>query len=599
MSARKLRKEWNEADHPREPAGSPEGGQFAGGGGGGASGSEGGGGGGPKLDPAVVNVGGDKWNKDTATRLEREYQDAKPAMDKITSEAVGKSEAAASDPYEEDAPGFIPETWDQMSGSQQEQAEQKYKEYYEHDYYQSEVDNWYSEQAPDDARVKVADDFNDGSEVDWAHSALEKLVDDRGKPFPFSNDDILTALEIKYEPYGGGGSTNDPEFEWNDTELNKPVGYDPAQQTLPGIEALKPEDYLTQDMREEIEKALDKAFNKEADDKAGSMDPPEYLADSAKEFLDESFSQMDDDDKFKFVEDHTDIIKDAEAESGGSGGGEQLTVDKLPEEYDPLNQKSGDDYRRTQALARYLSLERATQVLQARNLPVPSRDELRRIDNELWGGWKSSSTSTEGKLLQVAAAEELGGRLNAETRSLIDAAGMKLAANNNYSSIGGYDGVKAYLRAKWETTQYLLEKADIKTLDLYRGVALDKEVIDKWLEIIARHMQNAQEVAVPYSTGDGETIYKYLPTLDIKRNGALSTTTDPSVANDWSSASERIVLRFEAPRTAAISVPAYGINIHSEREVVIGGLAYTGWDAWRSHAPPIDKVPVKHHETVT
>jgi hypothetical protein len=35
---------------------------------------------------------------------------------------------------------------------------------------------------------------------------------------------------------------------------------------------------------------------------------------------------------------------------------------------------------------------------------------------------------------------------------------------------------------------------------------------------------------------------------------------------------QQVRLRGNIPRTAVISVPAYGINIHSEREVVVAGV---------------------------
>jgi hypothetical protein len=84
-----------------------------------------------------------------------------------------------------------------------------------------------------------------------------------------------------------------------------------------------------------------------------------------------------------------------------------------------------------------------------------------------------------------------------------------------------------------------------------------------------------------------------MPTVEVVRNGAASTTTSPGVANGWGSSGNRIVLRASVPRTAAISVPAYGQNVHSEREVVVAGTAWKGWDAWAGRAPEFDKVPLK------
>jgi hypothetical protein len=74
------------------------------------------------------------------------------------------------------------------------------------------------------------------------------------------------------------------------------------------------------------------------------------------------------------------------------------------------------------------------------------------IDSNIWGRWKDSSTSQSGKVLQMAIAEELHGRLNYDqlgTRKEIN----DLRQHADYEFPGGYEALKAYLRAKWETTQ--------------------------------------------------------------------------------------------------------------------------------------------------
>ena len=74
-------------------------------------------------------------------------------------------------------------------------------------------------------------------------------------------------------------------------------------------------------------------------------------------------------------------------------------------------------------------------------------------------------------ILQVAAAEELGGRLH-EYDGLKKKNSIK-DADNYYSEIGGFEGIKAYIRGKWETTQYLLDKAGIQTMKVYRSISWD------------------------------------------------------------------------------------------------------------------------------
>jgi hypothetical protein len=592
-------KEWDEGKHPREPAGSPTGGEFASGGGGGAAGespetaTE------PKLDPDVIKVGGDEWNRATAKRLETEYQKARPAVDKLAQDAPGETAAAVSsygeDEDEEDE-DFIPEEWDQLSGDQQETAKGDWMSANESSYIDSEQQNWYdSGGALDDAKYVVANDYDSNS--DWAQEALKDYREESGERIPYTDKQILNSISMTYDTNGEG--TNDPEIDFDDSKLQEPIGYDPKQGTLPGIEPKKPEEYLTDEMREGIIKALQKAFDKEADNKSSSMEAPDYLADNAKEFMDEQWEHggMSDEDKFEWTKNHTDLIAGSSSSSSSDDDAVSVVTDveALPEKFDPLNDTSGRDYKRTQQLARYLSVKRGVEVLANRPAAAPEiagtekgsdkwkaqmEKRLARADSRLWTAWKQSSTSQDGKLLQVAAAAELGGRLNKKTRDEIGITEMKNYADSNYSNVGGWSGVLAYVRAKWEVTQYLLDKAGIKTLNLYRGISFSDHAT--YQKLLLRH----------YDAGHDVEGYRHMPTLDVLRNGAASTTTDPSVANDWGGG-DRVVLRAEVPRTAALSVPAYGINIKSEHEVVVTGTAWRGWDAWAQRAPTFDQVPLK------
>lgn len=42
----------------------------------------------PIADPRALDVGGDEWNKQTATRLEKEYAAVRPDLDKLAQEAT-------------------------------------------------------------------------------------------------------------------------------------------------------------------------------------------------------------------------------------------------------------------------------------------------------------------------------------------------------------------------------------------------------------------------------------------------------------------------------------------------------------------------------
>ena len=588
----RLRREYDESEHPRDETGKWTDG---GGGGGGAASkpasSKEGGDEAVKLDPVVTNVGGDDWNKKTAEKLEREFQTARPKIEHLEQRAIGNVEDMSGGDDDDEDMVYMPEEWEALSSDDQQEAHDAFIEAVKDDYYNSEVDNWRSEYAEDEAMAKVAGELtdsngNDSDDIVWAQEALDEIRDAReeeGKaPIPFDNKQLINAMSIDYEAQGGSWPKKDAELSFDDDALSKPEGFDPDQQTLPGMDPIAPHEMLSEDMREEIDKALMKAFEKRSGDVAGDLEPPDYLMESAKGFAGESWDQKDDSEKFEFVQNNTNILEKYEETS--SGAINEMKLDRLPSKYDPLNNTSGDDYKRTQALARYLSRERSKEILEERGLDVPSDQDLRRIDNELWSAWKESSTSKEGKLIQLAAAEELGGRLNDHTRAAIEPEEAKVRADRIFSSIGGYDGVKALIRAKWETTQHLLDKAGENELQLYRGLTLDKALVEK---IFTKHAAAGRRVGS----------FTHLPTMDVKRNGAASTTTALTVANGWGgSGGGKVVLRAVVPRTAAISIPAYGINIKSEQEVVIAGTAWKGWDVWQGQAPGLGGTPLQKHD---
>ena len=549
-----------------------------------------------KPDPAVVNVGGDEWNQRTAERLEREYQAARPKVEKLAQESVGKTSTVSAvseeveEPEEEEEPPFIPEEWDQLSNSAQSDAEEQFISKNTDAYYDSEVENWSSEYAPGEAKAQVADDFNNGQNNQWAMDALNEMRMEREEngepPIPYSNEQLLASMQIIYDKDKYKAK---PVLGFDDDKLQEPSNLPPPEQgTLPGIEAADPSKQLKEEMRENIESYVLEAFDKEADNVMDKMEPPEYLKDSANEMAGESWSSMGDDEKFEWVKNYTSIVEDESTAGSGEKPSKQIagslltTVEALPGTYDPLQEGHGGSiaYDRTQKLARWLSVARTREVLAERKIPALMDDAiLAGADSRLWRAWKESSTANDAMILQVATADELGGRLNAKTRATIDRDNMIVLANEKYSAIGGYAGVKAYVRAKWEVTQYLLDKAGVKELKLYRGIELEPEIVTKIFAV--RAMESARVIG-------GQT---YLPTLAVKRNGAASTSIDAGVSNGWGRDDNRIVLRAVVPRTAAISVPAYGINVHGEKEVVVAGTAWKSWDAWKGKAPLFEDVP--------
>lgn len=531
------------------------------------------------LDPEVINVGGDEWNRQTAIRLEKEYVSVKPKLAALEQAALGQAVTGAFK---------RPETWADLSNEMQVHVEEKWKSSEYDSAYESEVSAWWESDEPHDlARQKVIYDFNEGNETDWADEILTKLREetDDGEPgwdFPYTNQQLLDAMTL----------TEAEDVNFDDAKLREPVGASsPEQMTLPGVE---PEDLskrLTTPMREAIANALGGAFPDEVTRvRTYDIEAPD-LSEQTQEVVDESWELLDDSQKYDAGVEMGAIEKDEELDA------DEVKIDALPKKYDPLDEThDSEDYKRTQMLAKYLSIERAAQLMIERGLiktPGPGYDtiidaaraDVEVMDKRLWESWKEASYSNDGKLLQLAVADELGGRLRTERpngENYIDKEAIQRKAAEDY--LGGYEVVKAYVRAKWEVTQWLLEKANKPVLNLYRAISLrDKNDPNRALDLSKLPPDEAENIG-------GNVWFKG---LRLDRNGAQSTSIDPSVVNEWGSKFGRVVLRIQVPRTAVVSVPAYGINVHKEKEVVVAGTAWKGWDAWVTYAPMFEAEPLR------
>ena len=511
------------------------------------------------LDPVVTAVGGDDWNQNTAIRLEIQYQAARPKLERLTellAEKPAPERTAETDNWDDDVP---PQEWSEMSPENQDAAAETYVAQNQESAYESEVESW-SDNGDDLDEAKAIVAQSPGKD-EWLLAAIEEAVGSYEEPFPFVPYQLSNVAKLTYD--NGNNGQGDFTVEFDTDKLNAVLGGPPQQ--------------LTESMRETLERTVEKSFERLAQEMVnkGQIDPPAYLHEQASDYLTENWAGMSDSEKFAWVEANTTMIEQASGSLEGVATG-------LPKKFDPLNETSGMDYKKTQAIASKVSLQRAKEVMVERGLPAPDHDTLRRADNRLWSAWKGSSTSFEGRLLQIAVAEELDGRLNPNTGHgglvKLDPAHAREYAEQEFSAIGGYDGVKAYVRAKWETTQYLLDRAGIAELKLYRGVNLEGPVI-------AEALQTKETV--------GRWPRPRLPALQVVRNGAASTSVSAKVANEWGNSHNRVVLRALVPRTAAVSIPAYGVNVQSEQEVVVAGTAWKGWDAWHGEAPEFDDHPMK------
>ena len=294
-----------------------------------------------------------------------------------------------------------------------------------------------------------------------------------------------------------------------------------------------------------------------------------------------------------------------------------------------------EDYAQTRAVALELSRSRTEDLLTERGVPpvtgfdsgveMTNRAMSEKIADTFWSEWKRSSTSPLGVGLQMVVAEEMGvlasahitsqqkdfGRAalreafvtESEIKAFRVAHGEKelgpytaeratdtawhaeawritQAANADAEALGAARA-KAYVRAQWETTQYVMEQAGVEEVELYRGVILPKADV---------------------GTGRGVP----LPNLKLLQNAAASTTTKIDVANSWNGVGEntlsdqtktRAVLRFKAPVSALFSIPVFGENIHEESEVVLMGTKGLQWDAYATTAPTFATVAMEPPKT--
>lgn len=219
--------------------------------------------------------------------------------------------------------GYTPESWDEISEYDQDAIKDAWMRSTRDDFIQSEIESWRdSGQALNQAKEELAENFQISSGghreyPEWAFAGLEtwhdKLPDDA--KIPFTDKQILDSVWVRYSGRYGEGR-EDPDIEFADAKLTEPAGYDPRQQTLPGIEPVKPHELLTQDMRDGIEKELIKSFNHQADSNAGDAEPPDF-SDSVEEYQSESWDSMRDRDKYAWAEGNGSLPEiEPEAEEG-------------------------------------------------------------------------------------------------------------------------------------------------------------------------------------------------------------------------------------------------------------------------------------------
>jgi hypothetical protein len=247
---------------------------------------------------ANIDVGGYAWAKYGYVPTAQSWRSlSSDIRDKLNDQGDRANHAASGS-------GYTPETWDQIGDHDQSQIETAWSRATYSEFEDSEIQNWRdSGQALEDAKRGMSD-VSDLRDEDWAKAALETwrdgLSSKEAEGIPFTNDQILAAVDIEEYSSRYGEGKDDPDISIADNKLTGSI----TQPTLPGIPEAPP---LTDDRRQEIIDALTEGFNDEAESKAQDMDPPSHIADSVSEYQSEYWSSMSDEDKYDWAERNSEL----------------------------------------------------------------------------------------------------------------------------------------------------------------------------------------------------------------------------------------------------------------------------------------------------
>ncbi len=243
---------------------------------------------------ANLDVGGYAWAKYGYVPTQETWNSVR--LNILTALGGGGSGRSSTSTY-------TPENWDEIGEYDQQRIYDRWKNDNYSEFYDSEVQNWHdSGESMRDAKMEVASNFEDDHD-EWAVDALQEWREEYeiNDKFPFSNTQILDAIELSYDDQDCEG-TADAEISFDDSVLDDFVKADSNQPTLPGIEEPMPHKLLTDEMRSEIESKLVAAFENEAESRRDNQSPPDWLSERAHEYQEEYWDQLDDEEKFRIAD---------------------------------------------------------------------------------------------------------------------------------------------------------------------------------------------------------------------------------------------------------------------------------------------------------
>jgi len=571
---------FDEAKHPRESAGSAEGGQFT------ETGHVG------EATPDPV--------------LAKQAEAGIAAVEKLLPTAISTAD------YETTAPVS---TWNDVQDDLQDKVRQKWVEnaYDDVDVDTSEVDQEVTRELEKDNQ-EVLDDAMTALE-----EGLEEKFPDTASQLPLETPlELFRRVDMDTVDYGEGEHEDDKTVKLDLDALRFTSGEE-----------------LTDDEKRIVQTQWDSAYGKAFDNHLSKV----FESDSYYERIDkvrddeilQQWDDLSDQDKFQFLATH--YPDDMADFTSSVEGGEPTTWTTGVESGDHTD----EDYARTHAIALRLTEMRTDEIRKERGLleskdrpkftirPTAADDppggftivgedgtivahtnteeEAKSVGFqwatnmskrpplatstliiEVWDQWKTSSSRGLSLSMQLAAAKELGGHHRLSPEEVQEA--EKIAR-----PYGGIETLQAYVRAQWEVTQTIMKKAGESKIKVYRGLMLPGDDIE-----MTKHEE--VEVPSPYQGAQARS-YSKLPELSLKRAGAQSTTGTPSVANDWNGVGNlppkpvRVVIRIEAPSTSVLSLPVYGQNEQAEHETVLLGTNDKWlWDVWLRKAPEFSSEPI-------
>lgn len=479
--------------------------------------------------------------------------------------AIRRSEKLVSQGIEEGATVNVVSSWDDLDDDAKSEAENSWVKDHISEFEEPLVEEWRTN-VTDEKSLEVKDD------EEFAKNTFLEYARDQGY-------NESSAVQAFNGFHSGEPDINAEVLAWDNPDDHK--GEDPEESFN--------ENAFNSVWIEKCDEEIESRVQDEIDN-----GPPDMVIEGAYEDAGNAFNSLDD-----------------EAKMDVAGVDSEQEV-KEPTVYQPIS--DGRDYEKTRTVVRYLQGKVMEEELKARGIEGADKVDVEDVAQNFWSDWKGSSTSQYGLLLQYATAQELGGLAQKWTPQQIqdysNAAAM-LSKNHGGGDIGpkgaervqwhidrGIEIAKAHVHATWAASQYALSKAGMDQVDVYRGLMLDKKTIEALPKETVP--PSAEIGAIQFLPGQGAAGYTKLPTLQLQRYGAASSSTNARIANDWNGVgakpaeSVRVVMRIKAPKEAIVSIPAFGQNIHDEEEVVVAGAKdWIAWDAWLDKAPTEDKVPIK------